>query len=216
MTSIVIFNLGDFMRGARLLQTLLLLQNRGRLTSAELAQELEVSRRTVLRDLDAMTEAGLPIIVFQGSGGGIELGFDYRSQLTALTTDEAEALAILLANPHPGLEPLGLAQSARRAAGKITEAQATPVRQTMAKAIAQFDLKSPDLPTEDIRISALARAIRNRNLVTLNARSSEPRQVMPCALQFDGKDWHLHVQTEKTDIPQSQWGDLVISNKSTQ
>ena len=64
------------MRAARLLQLLLLLQNRGRLTSAQLASELEVSSRTILRDVDAMTEAGLPIIVYQGNQGGIELGFN--------------------------------------------------------------------------------------------------------------------------------------------
>lgn len=72
------------MRAARLLQLLLLLQNRGRLTSAQLASELEVSCRTILRDVDAMTEAGLPIIVYQGNQGGIELGFNYRTRLTGL------------------------------------------------------------------------------------------------------------------------------------
>ena len=59
------------MRAARLLHTLLLLQNRGRMTSARLAAELEVSRRTVLRDLDAMTEAGLPVIVHRGRDGRV-------------------------------------------------------------------------------------------------------------------------------------------------
>ncbi|MGE3178066.1 MAG: HTH domain-containing protein, partial [Vicinamibacterales bacterium] len=61
------------MRASRLLQILLLLQNRGRLTSAALARELEVARRTILRDVDALTEAGLPIVVHQGNRGGIEL-----------------------------------------------------------------------------------------------------------------------------------------------
>ena len=71
MTSIVMFEFG--MRAARLLQMLLLLQNPGRMTSVQLAEELEVSRRTILRDVDALTEAGLPVIVFQGNQGGIEL-----------------------------------------------------------------------------------------------------------------------------------------------
>ncbi len=64
------------MRASRLLRILLLLQNRGRHTSAQLAAELEVARRTILRDVDALTEAGLPIIVYQGNQGGIELGFN--------------------------------------------------------------------------------------------------------------------------------------------
>jgi predicted DNA-binding transcriptional regulator YafY len=62
------------MRAARLLQMLLLLQNRGRMTSTQLAQELEVAPRTILRDVDAMTEAGLPVLVHKGNAGGIELG----------------------------------------------------------------------------------------------------------------------------------------------
>ena len=60
------------MRASRLLLMLLLLQNRGRMTSVELARELEVSRRTILRDVDALGEAGLPVIVSPGRGGGIE------------------------------------------------------------------------------------------------------------------------------------------------
>lgn len=72
------------MRAARLLQILLLLQNRGRQTSVQLAQELEVAPRTILRNVDAMTEAGLPIIDLQGNGGVIELGFNYRTRLTGL------------------------------------------------------------------------------------------------------------------------------------
>ncbi len=67
------------------------------MNSADLAGELEVSRRTILRDVDAMTEAGLPIVVHQGNRGGIELGFNYRTRLTGLAADEAEALGVILA-----------------------------------------------------------------------------------------------------------------------
>jgi predicted DNA-binding transcriptional regulator YafY len=111
------------MRAARLLHMLLLLQNRGRMTSARLAAELEVSRRTVLRDLDAMTEAGLPVIVHRGREGGIELGFDYRMRLTGLDAAEAEAMGVILsAPPMDRLAALGLAEAGRRAAAKIWEA----------------------------------------------------------------------------------------------
>ena len=65
------------MRAARLLQILLILQNRGRQTSAQLGTELEVSTRTILRDVDAMTEAGLPIIVHQGNQGGIAVSYTH-------------------------------------------------------------------------------------------------------------------------------------------
>jgi hypothetical protein len=87
------------MRASRLLQILLLLQNRGRLTAPALARELEVDPRTILRDVDAMSQAGLPILTHRGAMGGIELGFNYRTRLIGLAEDEAEALAIWLAAP---------------------------------------------------------------------------------------------------------------------
>ena len=89
------------MRASRLLLMLLLVQNRGRMTSQDLAAELEVSKRTILRDVEALSEAGLPMIVRPGRGGGIELGFNYRTRLTGLATDEAEALGILLGRGAP-------------------------------------------------------------------------------------------------------------------
>ena len=67
------------MRASRLLQILLLLENRGRMTSSRLADELEVTPRTILRDVDALTEAGLPMVVDAGYRGGIELGFTATS-----------------------------------------------------------------------------------------------------------------------------------------
>ena len=110
------------MRASRLLRILLLLQNRGRLTSRQLATELEVVSRTILRDVDALTEAGLPIIVHQGNQGGIELGFDYRTRLTGLAADEAEAMAIILTRPFPELSELGMGEAGQRARSKLLEA----------------------------------------------------------------------------------------------
>ena len=117
------------MRAARLLQMLLLLQNRGRLTSRQLAEELEVATRTVLRDVDAMTEAGLPIIVHQGNHGGIELGFNYRTRLTGLARDEAEALGLILMGGDDVISILDLNDAAERARNKLIESLPDTPRQ---------------------------------------------------------------------------------------
>lgn len=197
------------MRAARLLQMLLLLQNRGRLTSAALAEALEVSPRTILRDVDAMTEAGLPVVVFQGNQGGIELAFDHRTTMTALTTDEAEALALMLAEPHPGLESLGLAQAARRAASKIIERQQAPVRATMAAAVARFSLSAASPGAEDPRLAALALAVREGRIVQVQARSGAPRILHPVRLTLES-DWVLYCAKIGV-VGRDDWGDVLIS-----
>lgn len=126
------------MRASRLLRILLLLQNRGRQTSAQLATELEVTPRTILRDVDAMTEAGLPIIVHQGNQGGIELGFNYRTRLTGLATEEAQALALILSASNPMIAVLGLERAAEQARAKLIESLPDKTRHHCMDTMSRF------------------------------------------------------------------------------
>lgn len=198
------------MRAARLLQMLLMLQNRGRMTAPRLAEELEVSPRTILRDVDALTEAGLPVIVHQGNQGGIELGFDYRTRLTGLATDEAEALAVMLDHPSPVLVGLGLAGAGRRAAAKLNESLPRKTRETMHGAREMFPARS-DNAAPDPRLPALAGAVRARTAVWLACRSSDRVEVHPVAIGHDGADWFLSCQRSGKDIPRDGWGDVNIT-----
>lgn len=107
------------MRAGRLIAMLLALQREGRLTATQLAATLEVSPRTVLRDVEALSEAGIPVFTVQGAGGGIELVDRFRARLTSLTTDDAPGL--LLAGA-PGLAAaLGLEPAAASARGKLLD-----------------------------------------------------------------------------------------------
>ena len=94
------------MRASRLLHLLLLLQNRGRLTAGQLAGELEVSVRTIYRDVEALHAAGIPLYGEAGHAGGYQLLDGFHTRLTGLTAPEAEALA-LHGLPGPAAE-LGL------------------------------------------------------------------------------------------------------------
>lgn len=92
------------MRADRLVATLLLMQARGRITAAELADELEVSVATARRDLEALSTAGVPVYPQPGRGGGWQLIGGARTDLSGLTADEAQAL-FLLAGPAASMAP---------------------------------------------------------------------------------------------------------------
>lgn len=198
------------MRAARLLQILLILQNRGRQTAPDLATELEVSRRTILRDVDAMSEAGLPIVVFQGNKGGIELGFNYRTRLTGLARDEAEALGILVSGTNPLIDALGLGEAARRGAAKFIESLPDSVRDTAQLAASRFRIEGTSA-TEDPRLPALAQAVRRHQIVTLRATTTGAQVIHPTGLTMDQDGWAVQDLLTGSLIGQADWGRVNVS-----
>jgi predicted DNA-binding transcriptional regulator YafY len=106
------------MRADRLIAMLMLLQSRGQMTACELAIELEVSERTIYRDVNALCYSGVPVYTERGPGGGISLIERYRSDLTGLTKDEVRALFVL--SIPPAITDLGLGQDLRAAMLKLS------------------------------------------------------------------------------------------------
>jgi predicted DNA-binding transcriptional regulator YafY len=130
------------MRADRLLSILMILQARGRMTAQELAEDLEVSVRTIYRDIDALSVAGIPIYTERGPGGGCALLDSYRTTLTGLTRHEVRAL-FMLSIPAP-LAELGVGQDLRAALLKLSAALPVAHRQDEERVRQRIHLDAVD------------------------------------------------------------------------
>ena len=126
------------MRANRLLSILILLQLRGRLTAEALAEEFEVSARTVYRDIDALSAAGVPVYADRGPGGGFKLIDGYQTRLTGLTEPEAQTL--FLAGLPGAAAELGLAEPLKSAQRKLLVAMRTPAARAARSTGERFHL----------------------------------------------------------------------------
>ena len=188
------------MRAGRLVSLMLLLQTRGRLTGEQVAAELEVSVRTVYRDIDALSEAGVPIYAERGPGGGIQLVDGYRTRLTGLTTQEAEAL-FLSGLPGPAAE-LGLGTVVAAARLKVLAALPPELRNRASRISQRFHLDAPgwfQSPESVAHLEALGAAVWESRAIDIDYRRDEVvarRRVEPLGLVLKGGIWYLVARTE--------------------
>ncbi|MET7454284.1 YafY family protein [Streptomyces sp. NPDC005574] len=185
------------MKSARLVSILLLLQTRGRLTAAQLAAELEVSVRTVYRDVEALGAAGVPLYGDPGHAGGYRLLDGYRTRLTGLTADEAEAL-FLSGVPGPAAE-LGLGPVLAAAQLKVRAALPEQLREHADRVGGRFHLDAPGWyadARETPYLPAVADAVwNNRILHTVYRRWRAPtdveRRLEPYGLVLKAGRWYV-------------------------
>lgn len=168
---------------------LLVLQRRGRMTAAALATELEVSPRTILRDVEALSAAGVPIFTTQGVHGGIELLGGFRTELTGLTDDEAGAL--LLAGQPAVAAALGLGRAAAAGRRKLTEALDRG-RRELVDGLDEWLLVEPTpVPSPVARTVTRLRSAIERGVVVELHRQGNVMLVAPLGLVVDGGRWWL-------------------------
>lgn len=146
----------------------LLLQARGGMTAVELSRELEVSERTVHRDVLALSEAGVPVYADRGRGGGYRLLDGYRTRLTGL--DRAEAEALFLSGVPEALREMGLSEVAATARLKASAALSPGLRDAPATAAQRFHLDAPGWFASErpppAALAPLARAVWGDHPVT--------------------------------------------------
>ncbi|GAB2452362.1 helix-turn-helix transcriptional regulator [Streptosporangium sandarakinum] len=152
------------MRADRLVSLVLLLRQHGRLSAATLARELEVSTRTVLRDIEALSAAGVPVYAERGRHGGFALLPGFRTELTGLNPDEA--LALLVAGSRRGAQAFGLGSALASAMLKVVDALPESYRDTAAGAAERLlvdpetDLLSRRLVSEEVPDAVAAEVLR--------------------------------------------------------
>ncbi len=186
---------GAAMKSDRLLSVLLLMQARGRVTERELAEQLEVSQRTIHRDLEALSASRVPVVALRGSQGGWELEKGWRTQVPGL--DESELRALLMAQPRVVGHPR-LAAAAESALNKLMAALPGPMREQAAAMRERLHIDPTGWWETGENLSMLTvvqdAVARERQLAFDYVRADgqrSARTVDPLGLVAKGTSWYL-------------------------
>ncbi|MCZ4327310.1 helix-turn-helix transcriptional regulator [Brachybacterium paraconglomeratum] len=187
------------MKASRLLHLVLLLQTRQRITTSELAERLEVSRRTVLRDVEALSTAGVPVYAERGRGGGIVLLPGARLDVSHLDPPELEALSVAGLDSEQR-ERLGLStaweSTERKIAARRAAAPEPPAPSSLAELVLVDSSAWFSVPGTAVDVADLASALRHRRSLRIRYRRSaesraSTRVVDPYGIVAKSGRWYL-------------------------
>jgi predicted DNA-binding transcriptional regulator YafY len=189
------------MRADRLLSILLLMQSRRRVTARELAERLEVSERTILRDMEALSGSGVPVIAQRGNGGGWSLLEDYQTRLTGLSPAEIQSL--FLVRPARLMADLGLKRESEAALMKLQASLPAAARRhaELARHRILIDPRGWRDPAESISclpvlLDAVWRGKQVRFLYARDLCEPSERTGHPLGLVAKGNTWYLIAQID--------------------
>ncbi|MCS0604125.1 YafY family transcriptional regulator [Streptomyces sp. LP11] len=191
------------MKSDRLLSILLLLQTRGRVPAHELAGRLEVSVRTIYRDVEALSAAGVPVYAERGRHGGIRLLAGFRTDVTGLTADESRALFILAAQgAHAALGLDAALDSALRKVMAALPAPHRPAAEATSRRVLVDATRWKSGPSRAVDLQVLQDAVFTDRRLRLHYRHSgqrEPRTytVDPYGLVAKAGVWYLVADTRR-------------------
>jgi predicted DNA-binding transcriptional regulator YafY len=190
----------ECMRASRLISILTTLQAKGHVTAQALADECEVSLRTIYRDVDALSAAGIPVYSERGSGGGYRLLNGYRTRLNGLSSAEAEAL--FLAGLPRQTTDMGLGPVIATAQAKLLAAMPEEIRAGAERIRSRFHLDAPSWFREGESVAHLplvADAVWREQPIFIRYRSwkgEKERRVEPLGIVQKGGAWYLVGQVE--------------------
>ncbi|HET9218668.1 MAG TPA: YafY family protein [Terriglobia bacterium] len=189
------------MRADRLLSALLLLQAHGRLTGRELAKRLEVSERTMHRDMEALSASGVPVFAMRGSRGGWQLEEGWRTQVPGF--DEAELRAFLMAQPQV-VGDQRLVHAAERALAKLIAAMPMPLRERAASIRQRLHVDTSrwygtieNLSMLPVVQDAVSRDRKLQIVYKREGHEASERTVDPLGLVAKGTAWYLVANTPR-------------------
>jgi predicted DNA-binding transcriptional regulator YafY len=189
------------MRASRLLSIMMMLQTRGRMSAETLAQELEVSVRTVYRDIDQLSAAGVPVYADVGRNGGFALLDGWRTRLTGLTPSEAQAM-FLSGLPGPARE-LGLSDNVQQAELKLLAALPADWQAEARRMSSRFHLDpggwfQPGYIHQHLK--SVADAVWSEHRLSIRYESwtrVSDREVDPLGLVLKGGIWYVVARTDE-------------------
>ncbi|OEV01712.1 helix-turn-helix transcriptional regulator [Streptomyces oceani] len=201
------------MRAARLIKMVLLLQGQGSMTAARLATELEVSERTVSRDVLALSEAGVPVYADRGRAGGYRLIGGYRTRLTGMARTEAEAL--FLSGVPSALREMGIEDVASAARLKVSAALLPELADAQTTAAQRFHLDAPGWwqePETPPLLAPVAEAVWGDRRIEVRYRRRDgevTRRLEPYGLVLKAGVWYVAARVadppdgpERTSVPE--------------
>jgi len=189
------------MRASRLLSILIELQVKGRMSAEALAAQFEVSKRTIYRDVDALSASGVPVYADRGPGGGFQLLDGYRTRLTGLSQPEVEAL-LLVGLSGPAAD-LGVAEHAASARLKLLAALPPEATDAALRVGDRFHLDAVDWyrrASQPACLAIVSRAVWEGRRLTIDYESwtaRRPKTVDPYGLVMKAGTWYLVAGTSR-------------------